>query len=328
MRAVARKNQLKDKTEGKGQRPAVSDMKRSGIFHTALIIILLQLTLAMAGCRQGWFSSPSPGKQLEETGGSEKVPEQLISIESSIEKIIKTLDGPAIVEEEEGKEGQQQGQEESGDTSREGQEGGQGQQKQGGGGQSGGQEKGQEKKAPDPWKEIAPLINTLHFQWNSYVPMATKNGANMVLIENFSEALNDLSTTIMSKKKMDTLLSASRLYSFIPDFFSLYRTKTSPEIKRVRYYVRNAILSAMASNWNQAGNDSESLNSSWSIFKNTLSQKEQNLAAQVDFSIYEFKKVVSEKNMSLVDIKGRVLMSNIKELDKPGSESGSGASSH
>jgi len=50
------------------------------------------------------------------------------------------------------------------------------------------------------------------------------------------------------QNKTNTLLAASYLYAYIPDFYSLYRAETSPEIKRVRYYTRNAMLNAMTAN--------------------------------------------------------------------------------
>ncbi|HHW48051.1 MAG TPA: hypothetical protein GXX14_05465, partial [Clostridiaceae bacterium] len=189
-----------------------------------------------------------------------------------------------------------------------------------GNGQHGQQgQQGQETQKPaakDPWQKITPIINTLHYKWNSFMPAAVKLGADKTLIDNFSNALNSLTNTIIEKNKTNVLLAASYLYAYIPDFYALYRTPTSPEIKRIRYYTRNAMLNAMTANWEQADSDINNLKESWALYKNTIPKDLQEEASKLDFSIYELGNVIAEKNQPLVDIKGRVAMSNIESLEK------------
>lgn len=288
-------------------------------------ILIIILSLPMPGCRQS-SREPAPQQQSQQAGQqSDKVPKQLTGIEDSIERIIKSLDGPAVgvkEEKKEEKEGAQQdkaGQE----TKKEG-EGEGDQEKKGGEGEEGGQQKkgaqqdqaAQKPKQRNPWEEITPVMNSLHYQWNSFMPSAVKMGANRTLVDNFSNALNNLTNTVIAKNKTNTLVAASRLYSYIPDFYSLYRTKTSPEIKRIRHYTRNAMLSAMNANWTQADQDINSLKSSWSLYKNTLSRDQQDSSNKLDFSIYELEKVIKDRSQPLTDIKGRVAMANVETLEK------------
>ena len=146
--------------------------------------------------------------------------------------------------------------------------------------------------------------------------MSVKQGAAKQLADDFSTALNNLTNAIISKNQNNTLMAANRLYSYIPDFYYLYRTKTSPEIKRLRYYSRSAVLNAMTANWAQADTDINSLKASWSLFKNTVPKDQQELSSKLDFSLQELEKVVKEKNQPLVDIKGRVALSNVQEMEK------------
>jgi len=293
----------------------------------AFIIIVLVI-LHASGCGQGSNKQSGPQQQqLQTEQESDKVPDQLKEIEENIEKIIKEMDGPSVGTEDKEKKQPEEGTEQQ----NEGQEGQKGQEQQDkqdsqkqdeGGSQQDQQKQSQAQQKPaqqpqkDPWEKITPIINTMHYKWNDYMPLAVKMGANRKLIDDFSNALNSLTSTIIGKNKTNTLMAASYLYAYIPDFYSLYKTGTSPEIKRIRYYTRNAMLNAMTANWTQADSDMNSLKSSWSLFKNTLSKEQQESGNKLDFSIYELEKVIKERDQPLTDIKGRVAMANIEALEK------------
>jgi hypothetical protein len=237
--------------------------------------------------------------QSEQQGN--KVPDKLKEIEGSIESIFQAMNGPAVGAKEGG-----------------GQQGGQG--KQGGQSQEGKQPQastqGNQAAPQDPWGKVDPIINKLHYSWNDYMAQAVKAGASKTLIGNFDTALNSLTNSIISKNKTNTLMGASHLYSYIPDFYSLYRSQTSPEIKRIRYYARDAMLNSMTPNWPQAEADIESLKSSWSLCKSTIPKEQQDAGNRLDFSIYQLESVIKEKNQPLTDIKGKVALTNIESLEK------------
>jgi len=107
----------------------------------------------------------------------------------------------------------------------------------------------------------------------------SKKNAGRNLIDGFSTALNSLTDTVISKNKTNTLLAASYLYAYIPDFYSLYRAETSPEIKRVRYYTRNAMLNAMTANWEQADSDMSNLKNVWNLYKILYRKNKENFPA-------------------------------------------------
>ncbi|WP_193438382.1 hypothetical protein [Clostridium thermosuccinogenes] len=328
------------------------------IIRKAILPVVLSLSVVLlSACGSSGGDTATPERQsTSQQQQSEKIPDQLKSIEENIEKIIKELDGPAVgikeqkeegIKEDEGQEMGQKNQEQQG--GQEGKEqGGQKEKEQGeqkdkeqSSGQGGSQGEGQgtqqeetmkeEQKQPqaqkDPWQKITPIINDLHYKWNSYMPSAAKKGASNKLIDSFGTSLNSLTNTIIAKNKTNTLMAASMLYANIPDFYSLYRTKTSPEIKRVRYYARNAMLNSMTANWIQANNDMDNLKSSWSLFKNTISKEQQDLASKLDFSIVELEKAIKEKNQPIIDIKGRITLSNVDEMEKAMDEEDGGGSS-
>jgi len=148
------------------------------------------------------------------------------------------------------------------------------------------------------------------------MPLAIKKGANKDLVNNFGNKLNDFSSTVVSKNKMKTLIAANQLYAYIPDLYLLFKPKLPPEIKRVRYYSRSAILNSLNANWTQANSDIGNLKSIWAMYKTSLNKDQQDIANKLDLSIYEMEKVIKGKNQPLVKIKGKVEFSNIEALEK------------
>ncbi len=298
-------------------------------FTKKFFILMGVIIFVLSGCGQKSEQPKMEQQSQEEEQSSEEIPKELSELEENIEKIIKKLEGPSAKKEDEEKKGSEG---EGTQESQEGSDSSQGESKEsegeqgGGGNESQGGQKGQDKQNQsqqqksqqkrDPWKEVTDIINNMHYKWSSYMPEAAKKGANRELIDGFSNALNSLTDTAVKKDKINTLMAASRLYAHIPDFYSLYRTPTSPEIKRIKHYSRNAILNAMTGNWEQANADINNLKDSWSLFKNTIPKDNDEDSGKLDFSIYELEKVIKEKNQYLTDIKGRVALSNIESLEK------------
>lgn len=299
---------------------------KTGYTIAILCIFVIIISTLLTGC--GGSSRKQAQQNSTQNEQTSKVPDQLTDMETSIEMIIKAMNGPTVeTEEDKNKKPQQQNQNQSKS------EKGQGGDQQGGQKQSGGQqgEKGQTSQQPqqqDPWEIVTPVINDLHYKWNSLMPQAVKAGASKSLVENFSNAINNLTVSIINKDKTNTLLAANGLYGYIPDLYSLYKSPVSPEIKRIRYYTRSAMLNSFTGNWAQAETDINNLKSSWSLYKNTLGKDQQDDSDRIDFSIYELEKILSSKNQNLIDIKGRIAMSNIGSLEKALKKaSGKGSSS-
>ncbi len=304
-----------------------------------------------AGCSKNEGQQQNAQLQAaKEKQSQEKESEKLKKVEAQIEMLFEALDGPFVKTDKSGgdTEGQNEGTQHEG-TQKENQQQStqqgeqQGDKQQGGGKdddqqqgtQQGGQEGGGQpegvgqpeskqqnggkqaaQQQPDKWSEVGKIINKLHYQWNDLMPDIAKKGADMKLVDNFDNALNTLTTTIESKNQDNVLISANKLYSQIPDLYSLYRVKMSPEVKRMIYYTRNIILVSSKDGWEQVGKDNEDLEKSWSLFQNTLEKEQKAVGDKLDFSIYELKKVITEKNKQLTDIKGRIVLNNIKELQQ------------
>lgn len=286
-------------------------MKVKKIGVTILSLLLVFVFTLLAACSSSSSSSESSEKSSGSSQSdpeSEKAASDLTGLENNLETIVKTLGGPAVQVKQETQQdsgGSQSGQSSESQQSSSSQQG-QGQQ----------QSQASVTSQQDPMDKITPIVDKMHYQWNNLMPAAIKKGVNKNLVNNIDNALNNLSTTAASKNKMNTLLAANQLYAYIPDLYMHIQPKPSPEIKRIRYYSRSAILNSSTANWAQANSDISSLKSVWVLYKNGLSKDQQDTANKLDLSIYELEKVVKERNQSLVNIKGKVEFSNIEALEK------------
>ncbi len=268
------------------------------------------ICLVLSGCSRT-KQQPTPQQQSAQAENqSDKVPEQLKAIEINIEKIFEAFEEPSAAT-------QNNTSDQNGKTANKGNdqaaEGGKGSQQ------------AQPSPSPSPqsnqpsqesrWNEVLSTVHSLHYQWNEYSPSAAGKGASRTLIDSFSNALNNLTNSVVSKNEMETLAASNSLYAYIPDFYQTYKTKVSPEIKRIRYYTRDAILSGTVSNWAQAESDIGNLKASWSVYKNTVPDSQRDNADKLEYSIYELEKVLKGKSQPLTDIKGRVVMANIGTIE-------------
>lgn len=295
------------------------------------IIIICLLISVLNGCSQNKKESDIKKQSYQGTQETEKIPNELKKLEYSIESIFKILNGPAsnaMEENIQGEGGKNSSPKTGMQTQKKLQTGTQNQSTQQSSSQSHetdsgsqasgnqGENKTSQNQEQDVWSEVNFTITNMHYQWNGYLPAVAKKGASQKQVDDFSNALNLLTITSISKNKQEIFLAANSLYSLIPDFAQLYRTENSHEIKRIRYYVRNIILNSEIPNWEQALNDTDNLKSTWALYKNTVPQEHQENAERLDYSIYEIEKAVNDRSIQLVEIKGNVCMSNIDDLEK------------
>jgi hypothetical protein len=295
-----------------------TDMKKN-ICIIYMLFIAAALIL-LAGCNQAKKQQEEYQMQsAKEEEAQKEEPEKLKKLESKIEDLFETLGGPSVKKkkagDKEGQDTQQQGTQQQGTQQQDAkqQDTQQKETQQQESEQQSTQPQG-EQQAKVKWPDVDKIINELHYQWNELVPELNKKGSDMKFIDNFDNALNRLTTTASSRSVENALVSANALYSHIPDLFSLYRGKVSPEAKRMIYYVRNIILESSKDNWETVKKDTDSIEKSWSLFKSTLGKEQQQISDKLNFSIYELKKVASDKEKQLTGIKGMIALNNMQEL--------------
>lgn len=273
----------------------------------AQVVCLAVILLFVISC-----GSPAQKPSGSKNGNREMHnPSMLESMEKNIEEIFSALNGPTLHPQEAYKTNEKT----TGNGSRQ-------DEKNGDQSESGNQKGDQQNQAAkethqqtEPWNKINASLNDLHKEWNDFMPFAVRLGAQDELMNNFSNSLNELTKQAVSKDIPKTLLTANSVYNYLSEFYSLYRTQKPHAVMKMSYYARNAILNGnLLSNWSDADLDIENLKSTWTMVKNSLIGEEQGLSSKIEFSVRELEKVVNDKNQVLTDIKGRLLLANIRSL--------------
>lgn len=294
------------------------------IKNTVSVFLAFNMVL-LAGCQNGSHSAQPMSSQS--SSGTASLPADLTGLENNVETIVKTLNGPAVQGKgsasssfgQSSSNGQESGSSSSGQSGSSEQESGSPPSGQSGSSKPSGSSGTSQQ---DTIEKIVPIVESMHYQWNNLMSEAIKKGANNALVNDFDNSLNNLSNTVKTKNKVKIMMAANRVYAYIPELYSLFQAQSSPQIKRMEYYTRSVILNAETANWKQADSDLSSLKSVWLPYKNSLNKNQQESANKLDLSIAELEKVVKERNSSLVDIKGKVELSNTQELEKTAESAG------
>lgn len=297
---------------------------------TITLLLVFTLCLTLTACPdKNQSSSDQSSQQSQQQGLS-----ILGDIEKKNEQIIQALNGPASMEEKEGEPSQQQSEQSESKQSQGNQSSGQssqqGGQSKGQSSQQGGQSQGQSSQqgqqnqqiqqlgqpvSEEQWTTIDQSVVELHTLFNDYMPLAMKQGASSDLTNNANNALNNLTNKVESRSKIDSLFAANTLYKYLCEFYALQHEKSASS-KQIIYNVRNVILSAMVSDWSSANDSMTKLKNSWQNQKPTFDEKQKDPVSKLDLSISGLDKVVSQQNSKLVEIKGKIIIKNVSDLEK------------
>ena len=275
-----------------------------------LVAILMSLVIILSGCSlvdKMLGNSPEQTEQAKQEEKTEKVPKQLEELDLTLEKVFKNLGGPTAVASQE----QQQGNSKNQSTQNQKQ-----QQADNNSPQSqNGRQTEQNAQSSDPWQQAASDIESLHSAWNDYMPEITQKGASKELLDKFSDALNNLTKAVETKDKNKTMLAANNLYAGVAEMYALYKIKTVPGLKLLIYHTRNVILNSAIENWSDTNTARDDLKAAWSLVRTTL-EGQKDGEVKLDLSINELDKVIKEKNIDLIEIKGKLILANIESLQK------------
>ncbi len=296
-------------------------MNKSSYRNTKITIMFITLlafaSFTINGC--GIFKNGST-QQSSESEQNEKAPKPLTEIETSIESIFQALGAPATGEEQDSSEPKNSSEDKKELENKEGGDETQAQEQ--------GQQKEQEQNKNEPWEKVSQTLNQLHTQWNEYMPEAAEKSNDSKIIDNFSNSLNNLTNIITERDKARTLLATNNIHSSIPEFYSFYKINHIAELKRMIFYTRSCILYSQNGKWAEVDSHMGDLESSWTFLKSALAKEKLDSVNKLDLSVYELKKVVVEKDSQLINIKGRLILSNIAEVEKDLEESSQGDESN
>jgi len=199
-----------------------------------------------------------------------------------------------------------------------GEEGGQSEQGPGGKGQNKETQSGAQFQA-----ETAGLIK-IHESWNNLEPEAAKAGMSSASRDDFEQELDKLTTAISEQKLDESLLSSIELYKKFSDLIQVFSLSLPPDYFQVKYEAMAAMARAAGQDWEQASAHMASIKEPWDRLKVQAQKAGQETIMKTDFAVTDLENAVNSNQLSLVMIKGDILMKNLKALEQKLSQQGGG----
>ncbi|WHH59105.1 hypothetical protein [Petroclostridium sp. X23] len=278
-------------------------MKKRLVLYIMLVLMSLIFNTMLCGCSKK-AEKPAPSESDEE---KKKTPDVLKELESSIQDIMDELDKKEeekekaeITIESKTEIKQEEGQDKASNETK----------------QETKQEVKQESPEDKKWESITKKVEKIHEQWNELQPEAVKGGTPTKVMDTFSNTLNTLTTYVESRDMQNTLFFANELYRNIPDFMEQYNEKVPPDIKRMAYFIRDAKYNGMINQWEKSVSSINNLKSHWAIVKAQGKKEQEKQVSQMDFSITELEKVVTQGNITLTRLKSDIALDNLKKLEE------------
>ncbi len=176
------------------------------------------------------------------------------------------------------------------------------------------EENKKKKKAEIDWTEMDDSVKKLHEKWNSFEPEARKANVTESTVTGFEEQLNTLTEQIIARNEENTLVAANKLYSFYSNFLNLYKHMQPPEVKEVKYLVRQILINGQRDEWEDTEELIKDMEKSWEIAKARMNKTDKKLNAKIDLAIEDFIAVAREQKINLVKIKGDLLVKNLDQV--------------
>ncbi len=180
-------------------------------------------------------------------------------------------------------------------------------------------EEQKEKEIPDDilfiWHDINNNIDKLNVEWDDFKPKLMQKDIPTNAVIGFEKTLNGLTISGAERKYMETLLKTNTLTSYIPQFITNPKDKTSASIYNIKYYLRQIILDIASNNNETITNNLTEINTSKEKLIAKLKEKKfAELAEKLKLSISSLESAILEQDLNLIKIKTSIVMKNVRTV--------------
>ena len=152
----------------------------------------------------------------------------------------------------------------------------------------------------------------LHQQWNAGTKYNQGRGQTRI-DAGFETQLEKL--TKAGRRALPTLIEDNELYKFFADIEQLFEAQVPAEIHRLRYNLNAILLQIKTSDWAAAKLHLHELQEEWKYAQPRMAEADPALVSQFDYSLTDLKQVVIKEEGSLTEIKARICLNNLGELE-------------
>ncbi|OGO78996.1 MAG: hypothetical protein A2Y23_14715 [Clostridiales bacterium GWB2_37_7] len=313
-------------------------MKNHVFFHRVLILIVsVSMILSLTSCAPQKKPVPQTSKSQEEQN---KPPKELDELSKAVEKTEKALYEmhersklPLFIQQEEiKKQEEKQKKEQGGQEQQNDQESGQGKQS------SQVELVTPQAKQVEPQLEIKQMkieieranltqieqlkkdVIELHGLWNAFEAKAVSQFVMQSSIEDFEDALNNLTKSLDSNNVFQGLLDVTQLYKYLPDFYLTYSSDYPPEIDKIRFAIKKTQLLGEKKNYPAAKEAVDYLTGIWMLTRPKLNKDSIDMINQIEFALSDLNKAIEMQNDTIIKAKTEVILKVADELEKANSK--------
>jgi len=163
------------------------------------------------------------------------------------------------------------------------------------------------------WSQISDSVTMVHRKWNVLEAQLTPVNVPRQKSEEFEQALDDLTLSVMSNQKLNSLKIANEITKITADFRSYFDGVTDHGVYGMYYHIRSAILLAASNNYPQAIEHlDETTKIGGAVRQELIKQDSQDILQKFELSIEDLRKQLEDKNFILSQIKAPIVIKNVK----------------
>ena len=159
--------------------------------------------------------------------------------------------------------------------------------------------------------KISDNVMKIHKKWNVLEAQLPKTSLEKV--EEFEEILNDLTISIIDKKRLDGLKQANELTRVIAGLRNYFDGIGNHDVYEMYYHTRGTILSAASDDYAGAINHLNETNKIGDSMRRDLMKKDsEDVLKKFELSTEDLGDQLVDENFQLSQIKAPIVIKNIK----------------
>ena len=173
-------------------------------------------------------------------------------------------------------------------------------------------------KTPPPdidtvWDKISDNVMKIHKKWNVLEAQLPAEKTSLEKAEEFEEILNDLTISIIDKKRLDGLKQANELTRVIAGLRNYFDGIGNHDVYEMYYHTRGTILSAASDDYAGAINHLNETNKIGDSMRRDLMKKDsEDVLKKFELSTEDLGDQLVDENFQLSQIKAPIVIKNIK----------------
>lgn len=166
------------------------------------------------------------------------------------------------------------------------------------------------------WQEEMKIVRSLHRDWNGLEPEAVSKGMTTATQAALEESLCDLARAVENRRALEAQLAANQVYRYYIEAAKLFKTGIPPNLERVRYHVTESHLQGAQGSWANAEDEALKALEIWRRLSYSLDKIERQKLNQMEHSLTDVAKVVTEQSIILTSIKTEIALQNLDQLER------------